>query len=429
MLFAVELVHRFLQPARRLQGVNVKERQRQSSKKQRHQHGNPRFLQNDLQVYLEDAEDGTEQSHRRPHRQHIDADEAVGAGAAGVLADDEAGHDGNQRIDAGGEADADTEQQDERQGDEEIVVQFLHDAGRFIAAGGRRGGLLCGDNRRGERARLGGLPVKMELALQRRIANQPLGAALQMQGERAALRLRQAEAQFVAVNLLFAEKIILMTFALRQWQCQRFAVQFRLQAVAVQIIAVRHLIMHMQHSLAVGFRLDQKRLILRQNHILRRLEQRRAGVVCRFAGSHFRNGRSGSGFSRRGRGKLCRRDLQRPSGRRITNDILLAALRLQGEGFGAVVMGDGNGRRVMPDLRRAEVGVVLFLRRRARLFAVRAAERGLVGIQIIAVGETNRDLGAVTVCGRALMNFRLEDFFRRQRVSVRGCRTKSEEDG
>ena len=250
-----------------------------------------------------------------------------------------------------------------------------------------------------------------------------------MQGERAALRLRQAEAQFVAVNLLFAEKIILMTFALRQWQCQRFAVQFRLQAVAVQIIAVRHLIMHMQHSLAVGFRLDQKRLILRQNHILRRLEQRRAGVVCRFAGSHFRNGRSGSGFSRRGRGKLCRRDLQRPGRRRITNDVLLAALRLQGEGFGAVVMGDGNGRRVMPDLRRAEVGVVLFLRRRARLFAVRAAERGLVGIQIIAVGKTDGDFGAVTVCGRALMDFRLEDFFRRQRVSVRGRRTKSEEDG
>ena len=277
--------------------------------------------------------------------------------------------------------------------------------------------MLCGDDRRGERARLGGLPVKMELALQRRIANQPLGAALQMQGERAALRLRQAEAQFVAVNLLFAEKIILMTFALRQWQCQRFAVQFRLQAVAVQIIAVRHLIMHMQHSLAVGFRLDQKRLILRQNHILRRLEQRRAGAVSR-------GGRSG-----RGRGQLRGGHLQRPGRRRITNDVLLAALRLQGEGFGAVVMRDGNRRRVMPDLRRAEVGVVLFLRRRARLFAVRAAERGLVGIQIIAVGKTDGDFGAVTVCGRALMDFRLEDFFRRQRVSVRGRRTKSEEDG
>ena len=122
LLFAVELVHRLLQPARRLQGVNVKERQRQSGKEQRHQYGNPRFLQDDLQVYLEDAEDGTEQSHRRPHRQHIDADEAVGAGAAGILADDEAGHDGHQRIDAGGEADANAEQQDERQGDEEIVV-------------------------------------------------------------------------------------------------------------------------------------------------------------------------------------------------------------------------------------------------------------------------------------------------------------------
>ena len=246
-----------------------------------------------------------------------------------------------------------------------------------------------------------------------------------MQGERAALRLRQAEAQFVAVNLLFAEKIILMTFTLRQRQCQRFAVQFRLQAVAVQIIAVRHLIMHMQHSLAVGFRLDQKRLILRQNHILRRLEQRRAGAVCRFS-SVCCNRRSG-GFS--GRDQLRGGHLQRPGRRRITNDVLLAALRLQGEGFGAVVMGDGNGRRVMPDLRRAEVGVVLFLRRRARLFAVRAAERGLVGIQIIAVGKTDGDFGAVTVCGRALMDFRLEDFFRRQRVSVRGRRTKSEEDG
>ena len=219
-----------------------------------------------------------------------------------------------------------------------------------------------------------------------------------------------------------------MTLALRQRQHQRFAVQFRLQAVAVQIIAFRHLVLHMQHPLAVGLGRDEKRLIFRQDVVLRRLEQRRAGAIRRFSGS-FCDGRRGSGFSRRCRDQLRGGHLQRPGRRRITNDVLLAALRLQGEGFGAVMMGDGNGRRVMPDLRRAEVGVVLFLRRRARLFAVRAAERGLVGIQIIAVGKTDGDFGAVTVCGRALMDFRLEDFFRRQRVSVRSRRIKSEEDG
>ena len=110
LLFAVEFVHRFLQPARRLQGIDVKQRQRQPGKEQRHQHGNPRLLQNHLQVNLDNAKDRAEQRHRRPHRQHIDADEAVGAGGAGVLADNETGDNRHQRIDAGGEADTDAKQ-------------------------------------------------------------------------------------------------------------------------------------------------------------------------------------------------------------------------------------------------------------------------------------------------------------------------------
>ena len=397
-------------------------------------------MQNHLQVNLEDAEDCTEQTHRRAHRQHVNADEAVGTGGAGVLADDEAGDDRHERVDAGGEADANTEQQNERQGDEKIVVQFLHDAGLRAVAGGGRGcwyfgriirrgscRIRLGDSR-GKRACLGAVRVKMELALQRRITNQPLRTALQMQGERVALRLWQTEAQFVAVNLLFAEKIILMTLALRQRQHQRFAVQFRLQAVAVQIIAFRHLVLHMQHPLAVGLCRDEKRLIFRQDVVLRRLEQRRAGAIRRFSGS-FCDGRRDSGFSRRCRGKLRGGDLQRPGRRRITNDILLAALRLQGESFGAVVVVHRNRRRMMPDLHRAKIRVVLCLGRGARLFAVCAAQRSLVGIQIITVGETDGDLSAITVGGRTLMDFRLEDFFRRQRVCVRGRRTKGEKDG
>ena len=95
MLLAVEFIDGFLQPARGLQGVHVKKRKRQGNKEQRDQHGYPRFLQDDLQVDLEDAEDGAEQPHCRAHGQHVNTDEAVSSTAAGVLPDNEAGDDGH----------------------------------------------------------------------------------------------------------------------------------------------------------------------------------------------------------------------------------------------------------------------------------------------------------------------------------------------
>ena len=420
LLFAVEFLHRFLQPARRLQGINVKQRQRQPGKEQRHQHGNPRLLQNHLQVNLENAKDRAEQRHRRAHRQHIDADETVSAGGAGVFADHQTGDNRHQWVNAGGETDADAEQQDEWQRDEEMVVQLLHDGGRFITAGDnwRRGGCFRSNGRRGGETARAVARLKMELPLNGRVANQPLGAALQMQGQRLALHVGQAEAQGVAVNLLLAEKIVLMPLALWQRQRQRLAVQLRLQTMAVEVIAFRHLVMQVKLAVRAFLRIDEKRLVFRQDLVFLRLEQRRLRGRGNVGGFNICRRRP-LRHDRLIGGDLGRRHLQRPRRRRITNNVFLAALRLQRKRVSAVAVAEGNRRRLMPHLRRPQIRVLLRLCRGARLLANHPAERSLDGIQIIAVGKMDGDFGAIAVGGRALMDFRLEYLLGRQRIGLR----------